>query len=143
MIWFERSWTVETLLNRTDFGLASNIIFVSLLTKMTRVLPPASCRIRVESFVENATPAGTQWAIIIPRPDGGARRSFAPLYIAPRPFHSSFPCFPPLSTFSLWIAPQNLHVVIPFPCLASALYSLVSYLGNPSCFFCQKLIYPY
>jgi hypothetical protein len=41
-----------------------------------------------------------------------------------------------------WIAPPNLHnVVIPFLCLASALYSLVSYLGSASS-FCQKLIYP-
>jgi hypothetical protein len=73
---------------------------------------------------------------------GRSQILLSPLYSA-APFESSFfPCFPPLSTFSLWIAPLILHVVIQFPCLVFALYSLVSYLGNPSCFKQKKAHLP-
>ena len=34
-----------------------------LVTKMTRALPSASCRVHVELFVENATPADTLLAL--------------------------------------------------------------------------------
>jgi len=49
---------------------------------MTRPVPSASCRVHVELFVENATPADTHWAIIIPPPNQALADPSLPLYSA-------------------------------------------------------------
>jgi hypothetical protein len=90
------------------------------------------------TFVENATPAGTLWAIIMPPPNGALADPSLPLYSA---LSLSLPLLsPPLSSSSSWIARLTTHAIIPYPCLASEPYSPVSYLGNASS-FSRKLIY--
>ena len=49
---------------------------------MTRPVPSASCRVHVELFVENATPADTHRAIIIPPPNQALADPSLPLYSA-------------------------------------------------------------
>ena len=102
-----------------------------LLTKTTRAVPSASCRVPCRTFVENATPAGnSQRAIIMPPPNQALADPSLPLYSA---LSLSLPLLsPPLSP--QWIAHQTHHVTTRSPCLASELYSPVSYLGNASSF---------
>jgi len=100
---------------------------------MTRPVPSASCRVHAELFVENATPADTHWAIIIPPPNQALADPSLPLYSAlslslPLP---SLPLSHPIPLLS-WIARLTPHVITLSPCLGSELYSPVSYLGNAS-----------
>jgi hypothetical protein len=97
---------------------------------MTRAVPPASCRIRVELFVENATPAGILWAIIMPPSNSGRSQIPRSLYNSPRPLSLARPLssslsFPPLHFIS-WIAQPTRHVVHLSLCPAYELYFLVS-----------------
>jgi hypothetical protein len=111
---------------------------------MTRAVPPASCRIRVELFVENATPAGILWAIIIPPSNSGRSQIPRPLYISPRPLslaRSLSPSFSfPLLYLSSWIAHPTRRAVHPSPCPASVLYFPVS--SRQRILFQPVLIYP-
>ena len=109
-----------------------------LLTKTTRALPSASCRVQVELSWKRPRQRPTHLAIIMPPPNEALADPSLPLYSA---LSLSLPLLsPPLSSLQPWIVHQTLHVTILSPCLASELYSPVSYLGNPS-FFQPKLIY--
>jgi hypothetical protein len=85
------------------------------------------------TFVENATPADTHWAIIILPPNEALADPSLPLYSA---LSLSLPLLSSLSSplSQPWTAHRTLHVIILSPCLGSELYSPVSYLGNASSF---------
>lgn len=141
VIWFEQKQTADsncrsslTKLQLTSVKHAFFIFVISFscifFTQMTRAVPPASCRIRVELFVENATPAGILWAIIMPPSNSGRSQIPRSLYISPRPLSLAHPLspslgFPPLH-LSSWIALPTRCAVHPSPCPASALYFPVS-----------------
>ena len=96
------------------------------------------------TFVENATPAGILWAIIMPPSNTGPSQIPRSLYISPRSLSPARPLslslsFPPLH-LSSWIALPTRCAVHPSPCPASALsfpvYSRQRILFQP------VLIYP-
>ena len=82
------------------------------------------------TFVENATPAGILWAIIMPPSNSGRSQIPRTLYNSPgalsqpRPLSSSLSF--PLLHFISWIVQPTHHVVHLSLCPASALYFLVS-----------------
>ena len=108
-----------------------------LLTKTTRAVPSASCRIHVELSWKTPRQRATLWAIIMPPPNEALADPSLPLYSA---LSLSLPLLSLLLS-PLWIVHQHQthHVTILSPCLASELYSPVSYLGNASSF--NQLIY--
>ncbi len=67
-------WLGPTGLNTSRTGGSVKLFSYVFLTQMTRAVPPASCLIRVEHFVENATPAGI--------PMGNYNASFDPRALA-------------------------------------------------------------
>jgi hypothetical protein len=103
---------------------------VYLLTKTTRAVPSASCPVHVELSWKTPRQRATLWAIIMPPPNQALADPSLPLYSALSLSLSLLS----LLLSPLWIAHQTLHVTIPSLCLASELYSPVSYLGNASSF---------
>ena len=137
--WRRGAWHGPVALVQVNFTLvnsprpASNIVFVYLVTKMTGDTSVGLMSRPCRTFVENATPADTHWAIIILPPNEALADPSLPLYSAlslSLPLLSSLPS--PLS--QPWTAHRTLHVIILSPCLGSELYSPVSYLGNASSF---------
>jgi hypothetical protein len=104
---------------------------VYLLTKTTRAVPSASCPIHVELSWKTPRQRATLWAIIMPPPNEALADPSLPLYSA---LSLSLPLRSLLLSPPLWIVHQHQthHVTILSPCLASELYSPVSYLGNAS-----------
>ena len=146
VIWFEQKQTADsncrsslTKLQLTSVKHAFFIFVISFscifFTQMTRAVPPASCRIRVELFVENATPAGILWAIIMPPSNSGRSQIPRPSILA-RGLFLSFARFPFPLAFPLYTSAHGSHFRLGAPSirlLARHPHSLSRYiLGSAS-----------